>query len=249
MGSMINENFRKFQQDYRYRDAIKKDRTFLKLERNLIRINPERNYFSPTNNLNLPELSKGDYKSFLSGLLKKTRLCIEPKIKGSSIAIQYIEGKLFKAISKKGIDVTVKIKELRNIPKNIPIKQDFQVRGELYVSNQTSELSRIIVNKYLLGEKVIDNKILFCCFQIINGKINQYETLNFLKKCGFSSPNYYTTNFISQVEFYRKEWLKDRIFSNYPNDGIVIKINSRKLQLIREKSFLSLKDWQYAIQK
>ena len=248
MGSMINENFRKFQQDYRYRDAMKKDRTLLKLERNLIRINPERNYFSPTNNLNLPELSKGDYKSFLRGLLKKTRLCIEPKIKGSSIAIQYIEGKLFKAISKKGIDVTVKIKELRNITKNIPIKQDFQVRGELYVPNQTSELSRIIVNKYLLGEKVIDNKILFCSFQIINGKINQYETLNFLKKCGFSSPNYYTTNFISQVEFYRKEWLKDRIFSNYPNDGIVIKINSRKLQLIREKSFSSFKDWQYAIQ-
>ena len=179
MGSIITENFRKFQQDYRYRDDIKKDKTFLKLERNLIRINPERNYFSPKNNLNLPELPKGDYKSFLSGLLKKTRLCIEPKIKGSSIAIQYIEGKLFKAISKKGIDVTVKIKELRNIHKNIPIKQDFQVRGELYVPNQTSELSRIIVNKYLLGEKVIDNKILFCCFQIINGKINQYETLIF----------------------------------------------------------------------
>ena len=125
MGSMINENFRKFQQDYRYRNAIKKDRTFLKLERNLIRINPERNYFSPTNNLNLPELSKGDYKSFLRGLLKKTRLCIEPKIKGSSIAIQYAEGKLFKPISKIGIDVTLKIKELRNIPKNVPVKRDF----------------------------------------------------------------------------------------------------------------------------
>jgi len=249
MGIIITKNFKKSQQDNRYRDAFKIDRTFLKIEQNLIRINPERNYFSQKNNLNLPKLPKGDYKSFLSGLLKKTRLCIEPKIKGSSIAIQYIEGKLFKAISKKGIDVTVKIKELRNIPKNIPIKKDFQVRGELYVPNQTSELSRIIVNKYLLGEKVIDNKILFCCFQIINGKINQYETLNFLKKCGFSSPNYYTTNFISQVEFYRKEWLKDRIFSNYPNDGIVIKINSRKLQLIREKSFSSLKDWQYAIQK
>ena len=249
MSSIITENFRKLQQNHRYRDAVTKDKTFLKLERNLIRINPEKNYFSPKNNLNLPELPKGDYKSFLSGLLKKTRLCIEPKIKGSSIAIQYIDGKLFKAISKKGMDVTFKIKELRNIPKNIPIKRDFQVRGELYVPNQTSEFSRIIVNKYLLGEKVIDNKILFCCFQIINGKINQYETLNFLKKCGFSSPNYYTTNFISQVEFYRKEWLKDRIFSNYPNDGIVIKINSRKLQLIREKSFSSLKDWQYAIQK
>ena len=249
MGIIITDNLRKLQQDYSYTDAVKKDSKLLKLERNLIRIHPERNYFSPKNNLNLPELPKGDYKSFLSGLLKKTRLCIEPKIKGSSIAIQYIEGKLFKAISKKGIDVTFKMKELRNIPKNIPIKRDFQVRGELYIPNQTSEFSRIIVNKYLLGEKLIGNKILFSCFQILNGKINQYETLNFLKKCGFSSPNYYTTNFISQVEFYRNEWLNGRIFYNYPNDGIVIKINSRKLQLIREKSFSSLKDWQYAIQK
>ena len=55
MGSIITENFRKFQQDYRYSDAVKKDRTFLKLERNLIRIIPERNYFSPKNNLNLPD--------------------------------------------------------------------------------------------------------------------------------------------------------------------------------------------------
>ena len=37
------------------------------------------------------------------------------------------------------------------------------------------------MNKYFLGEKVIGNKILFWCFQIQNGKINQYETLNFLK--------------------------------------------------------------------
>ena len=85
MGSTITENLRKFEQDYKYRDAVKKDRTFLKLERNLLRINPEKNYFSPINNLNLPGLPKGDYKSFLNGLLKKTRLCIEPKIKGSSI--------------------------------------------------------------------------------------------------------------------------------------------------------------------
>ena len=51
------DNFRKIQQGFRYRDTVKKDRKFLKLEQNLIRINPERIYFSPNNNLNLPELS------------------------------------------------------------------------------------------------------------------------------------------------------------------------------------------------
>ena len=81
MGSMITENFRKFQQDHRYRDAVKKDRTFLKLERNLIRINPERNYFSPKNNLNLPELPKWVYTSFLSGILKKPDYLLSQKLK------------------------------------------------------------------------------------------------------------------------------------------------------------------------
>tara|TARA_Y100000589_G_scaffold183014_1_gene173354 strand:+ start:182 stop:409 length:228 start_codon:yes stop_codon:yes gene_type:complete len=71
MGSIISENCRRFQQDYRHINPVKKDRTFLKLVQNLIRINPQRNYFSPKNNLNLPELPKGDYKSFLRGLIKK----------------------------------------------------------------------------------------------------------------------------------------------------------------------------------
>ena len=81
MVSIITENFKKFQQNYRYRDAVKKNRTFLKLEQNLIRINPERNYFSTKNNLNLPELPKGDYKSFLSSLLKKTDYVLSQKLK------------------------------------------------------------------------------------------------------------------------------------------------------------------------
>ena len=32
---------------------------------------------------------------------------------------------------KRGVASSVKIKGLRDIPKNIPIKRDFQVRGEL----------------------------------------------------------------------------------------------------------------------
>ena len=35
---------------------------------------------------------------------------------------------------------------------------------------------------------------------------------------------------------YRKQWSDKKLFTNYPTDGIVVKINSRKLQLMREKS-------------
>ena len=42
--------------------------------------------------------------------------------------------------------------------------------------------------------------------------------------------------------------------SNIPNltgktNGIVVKINSRKLQLLREKSLSQNNEWQYAIEK
>ena len=38
-------------------------------------------------------------------------------------------------------------------------------------------------------------------------------------------------------------------FAKYPTNGIVIKINSMKLQLLREKSLSQNNEWQYAIQK
>ena len=41
--------------------------------------------------------------------------------------------------------------------------------------------------------------------------------------------------------------ISDYLFNNYPTDGIVVKINSRKLQLIREKSYGTYPFWQTAI--
>ena len=81
MEKILTKNFRKFEQDYKFGDAFGKDKAFLKLERNLIRINPQRNYFSLKNNLNLPELPKGVYTSFLSGILKKPDYLLSQKLK------------------------------------------------------------------------------------------------------------------------------------------------------------------------
>ena len=49
------------------------------------------------------------------------------------------------------------------------------------------------------------------------------------------------------VEIYRKQWSDKKLFTNYPKDGIVVKINSRKLQLIREKSYGTYPFWQTAL--
>ena len=50
---------------------------------------------------------------------------------GCAIAIQYRDGILEKAISKKGRDCTTKIAAIPDVPSNIKIKGLFQVSGEL----------------------------------------------------------------------------------------------------------------------
>jgi len=58
---------------------------------------------------------------------------------------------------------------------------------------------------------------------------------------------YFLANRTSQVETYRQAWKSGKLFADYPNDGIVVKINSRKLQLLREKSYGCYPYWQMAI--
>ena len=87
----------------------------------------------------------------------------------------------------------------------------------------------------------------FCSFQIINGRLNQHESLIYLKKLGFTITEYKSLKFTSQVEILRKKWADKKLFTNYPTDGIVFKINSRKLQLLREKSSKNNPFWQMAL--
>jgi len=118
---------------------------------------------------------------------------------------------------------------------------------ELIVTSESTKES-IELAKYLNDKKGIGESLSFCCFQILNGRLNQYETLNYLKKCGFSTPDSYFTNHTSEIQIYKKNWLERKIFAKYPTNGIVIKINSRKLQLLREKSLSQNNEWQYAIE-
>ena len=84
----------------------------------------------------MPSLPKNRIDEFLDGLTLQTRLIIEPKIHGCAIAIQYINGELVKAISRKGKDLTNKIKKITDIPNRIAIKGLFQVRRELFAPSE-----------------------------------------------------------------------------------------------------------------
>ena len=175
-------------------------------------------------------------------------MLIEPKIDGCAIAIKYKDGKFDSAISRKGIDVSRKIEKVQDVPKKINIRSSFVVRGELFAKQEAPSYSQRIASGYLRSRDYQPNsKISFCSFQIINTRTNEYESLIYCRELGFTIPKFVEANRTSQVELYRQAWLNGKLFNEYPTDGIVAKINSRKLQLMREKSLGSYPYWQMAI--
>ena len=175
-------------------------------------------------------------------------MLIQPKIDRCAIAIKYVNGKLEKAISRKGVDVTNKIKQVKDVPKEINIRSSFVVRGELFTEQEAPSYSQRIASGYLRsGHDQPNSKISFCSFQIINTKTNEYESLIYCRELGFTIPKFVEANRTSQVETFRKAWKSGTLFSDWPTDGIVVKINSRKLQLLREKSYNCYPYWLMAI--
>ena len=175
-------------------------------------------------------------------------MLIQPKINGCAIAIKYIDGKFDSAITREGKNVSKKIQAIKSIPQQVKVRARLVVRGELFASEKRPSYSQRIASRYLReGDYQPNPKISFCAFQIINSKCNEYESLVYLRKLGFTIPEIIEANRTSQVETFRKAWSNGHLFSNWPTDGIVVKINSRKLQLLREKSYGKYPHWAIAI--
>ena len=194
----------------------------------------------------LLSLSEGNRREWLEKLLPNTRLILEPRITGSKIGIQYINSKLNKAINKKSRDITEEVKAIKCVPKTIPIKKRIEIQGVLYNKQIKSDMGKkikLIDTHKSLNVKKITN---FCAFQIFHCKINQFQALKELKNLDFETPETQITKFISEIEMYRHCWKEGKLFQNYPTNGIVLKINSRKLQKHLGQNNLSI-HWAYAI--
>ena len=247
MKTYLEERIEWYDDNYRNGNALISDEQFDQLEKNLFRTNPNCDYFKKKSQLVLPSLERDSIDEFLKGLLPNTRLLIEPKIDGCAIALQYKDGTLEKAISRKGADITCKLLNVQDIPKHISIRGVLQIRGELYTPNQKPNISQRTASQFLRAKEGFSEKLSFCAYQILNSRLNQHESKKSLSNLGFTIPEDISCKFTSQIQVFRKQWLDGILFNKYPTDGIVVKINSRKLQLIREKSNLDYPYWQIAI--
>ena len=122
---------------------MKRNKVSDHLIRNLERIPPENSIFNyKSGRKAFLSLGQGNVHDWLNTLLPNTRIILEPKIIGSGIGIQYINGLLNKAIDENSYDITESISCLKNIPKSIPIKNTIQIRGVLYADKNISNKNK-----------------------------------------------------------------------------------------------------------
>jgi len=204
MNNLLVRDVKYLDEQYRIGEAIISDDAFKQLEKLFIPVDLEPDYFNKKNNKPLPKLAKENYKEFLGSLLTKTRLSIQPKIDGCAIAIRYINGNFNKAITKKGFDVSSKIKQIKNVPDYIPIKRDFQIRGELYATNKVAGISQRITRKYINDKKGIGESLRFAVSKYLMEDLINTKPLTILKNVA-SAPLTVTSQIIQAKSKYIKK--------------------------------------------
>ncbi len=187
---------------------------------------------------------------------EKIEYVAELKIDGLGISVIYRDGKFFQAVTRgdgsRGDDVTLNVKTIRSLPLLIDNTREIEVRGEVYLPFQSfqkinHERSRkgepLFANprnaaagslRLLDPEKVASRNLDAFLYSIfIEGKeeSSQWKNLQTLKELGFKiNPKSRHCSTLREVISFWNEWQEKREDLDYDADGIVVKINSTKLQ-------------------
>ena len=214
--------------------------SFNHLTRNLRRIKLNSNIFHEGNFLSF---LNGDHNEWMQdNLLANTRLIIEPQINGRLLFLLYKDGILARAICRNGNDITEEITLIPSIPKMLPIESKILIKGVLYDSNFSKRLSRKKKVGFERNKILKDNGLIFCSLIICNSDQNHLPQLFELNKLGFEIVETKFINYQSQVDYYIKLWREERIFQKYPTDGLILRVDSRKLTKFLS-AYSDLLDW------
>ncbi len=188
---------------------------------------------------------------------EKIEYCCELKIDGLKIILTYENGKLVRGATRGdgtvGEDVTHNVKTVESVPLVLKEKVSLVVVGEAWIGKKdlekiNEERKKADLPLYAntrnlaagamrqLDPKIAaERKLNLFTYDIDLSKKELPDTqggeLELLKKLGFEiNPNFGVFDSLEGVEEYYHRWslLKDSL--NYGLDGIVIKINSRKIQ-------------------
>jgi len=183
----------------------------------------------------------------------------ELKFDGSSISLTYENGRLVRAVTRgdgvKGDDVTRNVRTIKSIPLQLrgnDFPAEFEIRGEIVMPfavfnelNAELELAgeQLLANPRntaagtlkMKNSKVVASRKLDAYFYYIPGKDlpfdGHYQSLQKAREWGFkiSEATEICRN-TDEVFAFLKKWNTDRHLLSVATDGVVIKVNSKKLQ-------------------
>ncbi|MDQ5969425.1 MAG: ligase, partial [Patescibacteria group bacterium] len=194
-------------------------------------------------------------KEDLSG--EKIEYCVELKIDGLKIVLTYEEGRFVRGATRGdgavGEDVTSNVKTIQSVPLELSQKVNVTVVGEAWIGKK--DLEKINKERKSKEEAVFANTRNLAAGSIrqldpkmtAERKLNSFiydmddfdgvkpktqkEELDLIKTLGFNvNPNFALLHDLDSVEEYYQNWVKKRHKLDYELDGIVIKINSNKIQ-------------------
>lgn len=203
-----------------------------------------------------------EWSKKITDIYPNVEYCVEYKIDGLAMSLIYENGILKQAVTRGdgvvGEDVTNNIKTIMSIPMSIPYKQRYDIRGEVYMPKTSFE--RVNRERRENGEeefanprnaaagsiRQLDSKI--CASRGLDGfwyhvpeDVNSdthYGSLEYAKKLGFVvNDTIRLCNNIEDVIKRIEETAQIRHSLGYEIDGMVIKVNSYKLQ--KELGFTS----------
>jgi len=191
---------------------------------------------------------------------EKLEYCCELKIDGLKVVLTYKDGKLVQAATRGdgsiGEDVTQNVRTIKSVPQVLSLKSELIAVGEVWIGKK--ELAKINAERAKIGEPLYANsrnlaagslrqldpsitasrKLEVFLYDIdrlvLRGEASQ-ETqgseLAFLKELGLPVNSYFkVTGNLNGVQNYYEEWTKKKDSLDYGLDGIVIKVNSLKIQ-------------------
>lgn len=188
----------------------------------------------------------------ISSSVNDALFCVEKKIDGLSVSLEYLGGKLVRGSTRGdgnvGENVTDNLLTVKSIPKNISFLGDLEVRGEVYMSH--SSFNCLIEKQENLGEKTFKNPrnaaagslrqkdssitkerdLDVFCFNIqsiTDKEFNTHsESLEFLMSLGFPViPDFKVCKSYDEVICEIEKIGNNRGKLQYDIDGVVIKLN------------------------
>jgi DNA ligase (NAD+) len=204
---------------------------------------PKVSHLVPMGSLNKVNLPK-ELASWFAECGNKGPLFVCEKLDGSSLSLQYDNGKFALGASRGGGDVgediSRNVRRMKNIPTTLPEDFSGYIRGEcilchsdmIHFPDITSARNGASgIASRIDGDGVEHASVLV---YTVEGKDfnTEVEQFKFLKKMGFKTPNYYLCNTLQEVvDLWNKYMVSVRDTLDYDIDGLVVRINDRMVQL------------------